>query len=216
MAEKLSNVRQHTVYKVNGKRVPGVTTILGVLAKPALVKWANNLGLEGIDSNKYVDKLARIGTLAHYRIECELRGDEPDLDPYSPEEVEKSDNALLSWWAWREQHTIDPLLIEEPMVSEEYRYGGTMDCVGDVDNVPTLIDLKTSKGVYPEHVMQAAAYVHLLAENGYAVERVLILQIGRDESEGFSEHAYGISDLANHWRIFVLCREIYDLKKVVK
>src|SRR5438093_1588565 len=31
----------HTVYKnAAGKRVPGVTTILGILNKPALLKWA--------------------------------------------------------------------------------------------------------------------------------------------------------------------------------
>ena len=45
--------RVHTVYKTkDGKRVPGVTTILGVINKPALVRWANNLGLQGIDSQR--------------------------------------------------------------------------------------------------------------------------------------------------------------------
>ena len=51
--------RQHTVYKLaSGARVPGVTTVLSVLNKPALVPWANKLGLEGIDVRKYVDALA--------------------------------------------------------------------------------------------------------------------------------------------------------------
>ena len=55
--------RVHTVYKTkDGKRVPGVTTILGVINKPALVRWANNLGLQGIDSTNYVDATARCGT----------------------------------------------------------------------------------------------------------------------------------------------------------
>ena len=39
----------HTQYKlVDGTKVPSVTTVLGILNKPALVKWANNLGLQGI------------------------------------------------------------------------------------------------------------------------------------------------------------------------
>ena len=44
----------HTVYTDSlGTRVPGATTIIGILDKPALIKWANNLGLAGIDSTKY-------------------------------------------------------------------------------------------------------------------------------------------------------------------
>ena len=44
MEDKLYKVSQaHTVYKTaDGIRVPGVTTVLGVLNKPALIKWAND------------------------------------------------------------------------------------------------------------------------------------------------------------------------------
>ncbi|MBD3393661.1 MAG: hypothetical protein GF410_16730, partial [Chitinivibrionales bacterium] len=56
-------------YNKAGKQVPGTTTITGVMNKSALVKWANGLGLRGIDVKNYVDELATIGTLAHYMIE---------------------------------------------------------------------------------------------------------------------------------------------------
>ena len=67
MADKLKKAsRAHTrYYTTDGTLVPGSTTITGLLNKPALVKWANNLGLQGIDSSKYVDKAARVGTLIH-------------------------------------------------------------------------------------------------------------------------------------------------------
>jgi ketopantoate reductase len=66
--------RAHIVYKTpDGKRVPGVTTITGMLDKPGLVKWANNLGLQGIDSTEHVKNLARIGTLAHLLIATEWK-----------------------------------------------------------------------------------------------------------------------------------------------
>ena len=43
----------HIRYKTtDGTIVPGVTTILGILNKPALVRWANQLGLRGIDWEK--------------------------------------------------------------------------------------------------------------------------------------------------------------------
>lgn len=214
--EKLARVKQHTVYKVDGKRVPGVTTVLGILAKPALIKWANNLGLEGIDSTKYVDKLASIGTLAHYRIECELRGEEPDLTPFSSEELDKSDNAMMSWYAWQDDHVLEPILVEEPLTSKEYRFGGSIDCYGKVDGKLTLLDFKTSKGIFPEHFHQLAAYVHLLIENGHHVHTARILRIGRAEDEGFEDRVVDVENLDNNWRMFELCREIYDLQKLTR
>ena len=59
------HVKQHTVYKLkDGTRVPSVTTYLKVLDKSNyLVPWANKLGMAGIDSTKYRDEKARIGSL---------------------------------------------------------------------------------------------------------------------------------------------------------
>jgi len=208
--------KQHTVYKVGGKRVPGVTTILGVLAKPALIKWANNLGLQGIDSSKYVDALARIGTLAHYLVECEWKGEEPDLSTFTPEEVDRAENALLKFWAWREKHEVEPILVEEPLVSETCFYGGTIDCYARVDGELTLIDLKTSKGIFDEHVHQLAAYCQLLSENGHEVESARILRIGRDESEGFEERVFTPGSLSADWEIFNSCLAIYNARKELK
>lgn len=213
--EKLKNVKQHTVYKLDGKRVPGVTTILGVLNKPALVKWANNLGLQGIDSSKYVDKLASIGTLAHKMVECEWTGEVPDTTAYSPEQLDMAENALISFYNWQEEHKVKPVLVEVQLVSG-LGFGGTIDCYAVVDGVMTLIDLKTGKGIYPEHFHQLAAYAQLLAENDYAVENVRILRIGRTEDEGFEERVVSREQLKPHWEIFFKCLEIYQLQKQIK
>lgn len=212
--ENVRAAKAHTRYKTSdGKQVPGVTTILGVLNKPALVKWANNLGLQGIDSSRYVDKMASIGTLAHYMIQCHLAGEVPDFSAYSPEEIEKANNSLKSYHAWESQHTLKPLLCEAPLISERYRFGGTIDCYCTLNGITTLLDFKTSKAIYPEHIVQVAAYRMLLREHGYPTEVVRVLQIGRDESEGFSERV--VIETADHWRVFELCREIYDLKRKV-
>ena len=46
---RFTSVRAHQRYKIeDGTIVPGVTTVVGILNKPALVPWANKLGLEGI------------------------------------------------------------------------------------------------------------------------------------------------------------------------
>lgn len=74
----------HTVYKTaDGKRVPSVTTILGILNKPALLDWAWRMGCEGQDYKAVRDNAGDIGTLAHYLILCHLKGEKPETQDYS-------------------------------------------------------------------------------------------------------------------------------------
>jgi hypothetical protein len=207
--------KAHIRYKgANGENVPGVTTILGILNKPALVKWANNLGLQGIDSSRYRDEMADIGTLAHYLIMCHLTGQTPDTADYSPNQLEMAENATLSYYEWAKGHTIEPILVEEALVSDQYGYGGTVDLYAAVDGVKTLVDFKTGKALYPEMLYQLAAYKQLLQEHGYEVGPARILRIGRDADEGFEEKV--VTGLERQWAIFNHCLGIYNLQKVIK
>ncbi len=206
--------KTHTRYHNKaGKQLPGVTTILGVLNKPALVPWANNLGLLGIRVKEYVDALAIIGTGGHEMIMYHNKGlkwDNPNN--YASDLVDKMENCFLSYLAWEKQHKVEPILCEEPLVSERYGFGGTIDMYAYVDDVPTIVDYKTGKAIYPEHVYQVSAYRQLLIESDkYFPEAVRILQIGRDETEGFSEKV--VIDTAREWELFQHCLEIYKLQK---
>lgn len=215
MGAEFKKVRAHTRYRVDDVIVPGVTTILGVLNKPALIPWANKMGLQGIDTNKFVNAAARVGTLAHEMAECDLGGPEPDFDAYSPHEKDRAENALLSFYEWRKHHKIEPLLIEERLVSKQFRFGGTIDCYGIIDGDLGLVDLKTGKAIYPEMFHQLAAYCQLLEENGKDVKSVRILRIGREEGEGFEERVVTRNQLVPHWEIFTHCLKIYTLQKTI-
>ena len=214
--DKLKGIsKAHTVYKTaDGKRVPGATTITGLLNKPHLVKWANNLGLEGIDSSKYTDEAAAVGTLAHAMVQAHLQGEQIDLSVFSPVQVDLAQNAVLSYLEWESRHTIKPIICEVPMVSEKMRFGGTVDCYCELDGIPTLLDFKTGKAIYDEYFVQTSAYKELLLEHGYPVERVQILRIGRDETEGFEERA--VTDTSKYFEIFTRLLDIYYLKKALR
>lgn len=206
--------KAHTIYKLaDGTRVPGTTTITSQLDKPQLIAWANRLGLEGINSMQYRDSMAGVGTLAHAMALSELSG-EPlveDLEEYSPKEISLAENAFIKFLNWRQAHDFNPVLMEKPLVSELYRYGGTIDSYGILDGKRSLVDLKTGKGIYPEMVYQLAAYKQLLEEHGYKVDEVRIVRIGRDESEGFEERIFGGLDKA--WQVFWHLIQIYYLRK---
>jgi hypothetical protein len=214
--KELKKTKAHTIYRLSdGTRVPGVTTILGVLNKPALVKWANNLGLQGIDSYKYVDSKAAIGTICHYLIECDVKGIEPELSEYSPAEVSQAENGFLKWLDWRTGKNFELIGSEMPLVSEKHRYGGAIDIFAKLDGKNTLIDIKTSgSGIWPEMRHQVVAYRNLLIENGYTVDDAYILRVGRDESEGFQYEKLGSFD--EHFEMFCHCLEIYRLQKLLK
>lgn len=201
-------------YLKDGTLVPGVTTILQVLNKPALVKWANKMGLQGIDTSKYKDKMAEIGTIAHYLIECDVKGEKPILDDYAPADIDKAENSLLSFYEWQKNHKLEVIFSEKQLVSETYRYGGTVDCYAKLDGKYTLIDFKTSNAIYPEMIIQLSAYKNLLEEAGHKVEEVRILRIGRDETEGFEERKE--TNLEKHFELFLHCLAIYNLKKELK
>ena len=209
--------KAHTIYKTaDGKRVPGVTTILSVLSKPALISWANRMGLDGIDTNKYVDEKADIGTCCHYMIQCDVNGVEPDLSGYSPNNVKQADNGFQKWLAWKSVHSFELIMSEHQMVSEEHRFGGTLDLYGTVDGVLSLVDIKTSgSGIYSDMKHQVAGgYGLLLKEHGHEVHSMRILRVGRDEGEGFEEAMIG--HIAEHQELFLLCRRLYELKKIAK
>jgi len=196
------------------KIVVGVTTITGLLAKPQLIPWANRMGLNGIDTTKYVDDKAAIGTLAHQMIQDHLLQVDTDVSDYSPKQVSQAENSVLSYLEWEKNHKIKPILIEEKMVSELYQYGGQLDIYANLDDTPTLIDLKTGSGIYPEMGVQLSAYRQLLIESGHNIEQCMILNIGRDETEDFQEKKY--ENIEKYWAIFLHLKAVYDLKKEVK
>lgn len=210
-------VRAHVRYKTSaGVQVPGVTTVLGELAKPALTGWANRLGLQGIDVNKYRDETASIGTLAHYLIVCELADDEPELDNFTPDQIRRAQWSLNSFHNWKSRHTLEPVLVEAALVSDEWLYGGKIDFFGIVDGKPTLLDFKTSKAIYGEHKIQVSAYTKLLIEKGHRPHEVRVLQIGRTEDEGFGEHVLPRAQIKTGWEIFQACLTVHRLMPKMK
>lgn len=205
----------HTVYKnADGIRVPSVTTFLGVLAKPALIDWAWNLGIQQIDYKKVKDTAADTGTLTHYLILCELKGIEPDLSEWAEEEVESTKHPMKCFHEWKEQHELEPILMEKPLVSEKHQFGGTPDFYGLVDGVKTLLDFKTSKAIYSEYSSQVAAYAVLLREHGHVVDDLEILRLPKDIDD---EPEYEpVTDEDVWFTIFLDCQDIYVLRREMR
>lgn len=210
--------KAHTIYKnLAGNRVPGTTTILGVLGKPALVPWANRLGLEGIDVANYVDTRADIGTLAHAMIAAHLQQGEmsaEELDEYSPKVKDLAENAFISYLSWEKaEGPLVPSLIEKPGVSELYQYGGTRDFYGTRRDVACVIDFKSGGAIYEEAGYQLAAYDQITREGGLHVEEAWIVRVPRTEDESFEAKRWSREMLNRDFEVFKHALAIYCLKR---
>ena len=140
--------------------------------------------------------------------------EEVDTSDYSAQQIDQAENAYLKWLEWKKDKVLTPYLIETPLVSELFQYGGTPDFLGEVNGILKLVDLKTGY-VGKEAYIQTCAYRELLIENGYPpAGRILILGIPRTEDEKFVEIPY--TDFENGWQYFKYLRQCYDLEKLIK
>jgi CRISPR/Cas system-associated exonuclease Cas4 (RecB family) len=170
---------EHHAYTWGGEFVPGVTTILRCVDKPALMPWAigvtRDYWLEAVNAgrtdfkqihkeswsaNKKISKTAAdIGKQVHLYAECYFKNQPaPELT------TDQAKRGVEAFHKWLEAHKVVVKASERLVFSKEHYYAGTCDFVAEIDGVLSVGDIKTSSGIYPEMRMQTAAYQHALEE----------------------------------------------------
>ena len=225
----------------SGVRVSGVTTVLGIIAKPALIHWAWDLGTKGIDYKTYTDELAGVGTLAHSMILDHIQKNETDTSEYPQRSIDLAENAFLSYLEWEKNHDLEPLFMERPLITENVGgcedcdvsdcegciyycpFGGKPDYAGKINGIPMLMDFKTGKRLYDNHWYQLAGYNLMLAHGyfmdthefiNYHPKQFVLLNIGRSANEKFEYSKK--TDLALDTKIFKAALTIYQTEKKIK
>lgn len=196
----------HKTYINNkGVEVPSVTTILKLLNKPALSKWANIMGFKRIKVEDVLQKASEIGTLTHNCIEAYLRKEKfeipSDMMKHSAELLERF-RGFVEWY--NSQEVVEPLLIEEELVTDTY--GGTMDFYGDVSGKMIILDHKTSSRVYSSMFLQLAAYALILESQGRRVDGAGILHI---TPKGTNLHYKSIDQLEPYKETFLMLVDLF-------
>jgi len=205
-------------FLADGKRVPGVTTIIGRFKESGgLIHWAWTEGKEGRDYRETSKAAADAGTLAHAMVEAKIRDlPGPDLDKY-PEDVRvKGAAAYGAFLTWADQSRLKVIYAEPKLVSERHRFGGTPDAIIELDGKLSLGDWKSGNAVYADHLIQIAAYKNLWEEvfpdrpieGGYHLCRF------SKEHGDFAHHFFPNLDEA--WEMFLLYRRAYDIDKDLK
>lgn len=205
-------------YLKDGSLVVGVTTILGQLAKPQLVHWAYSLAMEGKKYWEITNTAKNIGTIAHYLIECKLKNiktDSSTLKDYTMNEIQTAYLSYDNFLKWIKTHNIKMIATELRIVSEKYRYGGTIDFIAEIDGVLSLIDLKSGSGVYDDMKIQLSAYKQLYVEKyKKEIDTCYIIHIPHEKDKNFVEYRY--NNLSNEFWQFYHLLKFYQLKKDLK
>ena len=207
----------------DGKRVPGVTTILSRFKESgALLHWAWEQGRDGKDFRETRDAAADAGTCCHEMIEADWHHTAFDRSKYQEESLKKADHAFLSYLEWKQQTGLTIEKSELSLVSEAYRFGGTMDAV-IVGNHLCLGDYKTSNGVYADYLLQVAGGYSILWHEHFPTKPLHGIHILRfskpkqdDDPISFHHHFWSAEIFAPCHQQFVRLREAYEADKRIQ
>lgn len=178
-------------------------------------EFLRGLDLDACDYRKVRDKAADAGTCGHDMFDCFVRKREFDPSPYTPEIIKMAEPAFLAGKEWAEQSRFEVIETEVSLVSERYRFGGTRDAIL-VNGKRSIGDVKTSKGVFAEYLLQLAAYAILDEEHGNKIDGGFhLLRFSKQEkpTDPVRFTHYYWSQLDEARRAFLLMRELYDLMK---
>jgi len=187
-------------------KLPGVTTIIGILDKPALVNWAAqqsaSYAIEHWGELSNMDLLTRANKIERGRFESNkraiIRGHtlhamaEKLLNGEAVETVDQTTlDDITAIARLLEKWQINPVLTEAPLCNTDDLWAGTCDVVADVPKLGRImLDYKTGKGVYDEVALQLAAYARAnLRLEGIGKTAVQLPMIaGIDQNTGYVIH----------------------------
>lgn len=230
-------------YELDGKRIPSVTTVLGVINKPGLPYWAAKLVAEEaithhshwgarIASGEHSDSIIRDlkrtpwrqrddaanrGTRIHTVLEAAATGD-PTACPTDLMGMATAAIDLL------DRLDLQPIHTEARLYSRMYWYAGTADLIATIDGETWLLDWKSSRSLHDTYVAQVDAYAHadtILVEGGDErpmpqIDRLGIIHLTDDSATLYDAGTPGGPGWATFLGANTIHQNINDLRGILK
>lgn len=235
---------QKHIYSVDGKQVYGVTSITGVLNKPALLYWGVNQAIDFIQANlkpgvsldevqiknllegariahtQTKNKAADIGTLIHDWVSDYVSAIVQKKTPPKRPVNKEMKNAIDGFFKWAKENKLVIIKSEQKIYHDKWKYAGTLDLEGMVNGKRTVIDLKTGNALYPEAFLQASAYLKAREqETGKEYPGgVIIVRLSKENPEKHIA-AFEVQrddDVELHFKCFLNCLSIYRWQQSMK
>lgn len=215
------------------KALTGCTTILGILAKPALIQWSANMAVDFIKDNfkgelteellkeaktahrKKKEEAGQKGTDVHTMIEdwiaLAIKSNGGVFEGEMPIVEDAEAKQLAHFWNWAVSNKVKFLESEKTLYSKKYFLGGIVDILCEIDGEVWIADIKTGSGIYPEHFAQMAGYELMLNEMGYdkTIKGHIVLNLKKDGK--FEEKRSVSTEDAKDF--FLACVQVYRLQE---
>jgi len=232
----------HT-YTVDGKEVPGTTTITGMIDKSdPLMWWVAGQAKDHIEENmepgkKYdeveIKDLAEgakyafrksgsdattIGTIVHKFCEDWIKA-EIHQGKYGPEkpslpENKKAVQSDKQFLKWTRENDVDFEATEQIIYHPRFQYAGTYDAKATVNGDRLIIDFKTSKSIYNEHHLQATAYLKAeRLKDDENIDGYGLIRFHKDSAGVESVIETADRETNNHWEAFRAALQLYKWDK---
>lgn len=237
------NKKRH-LHLLDGKALTGCTTILSVVAKPALIQWAANEAIKYVGVNlkiekdgemwrinpdnftdvleeartahcKRKEKAGEWGTKTHEKISELIENAIRISGGEIKDFVKSEEKPIQNFIDWAVENKVKFLETEKNIYSERLWIGGIVDFVCEIDGKVWIGDIKTSgSGIYVEHFWQCAGYDLMLKDMGLYPEVAGYLILNLKESGEILEKR-SISN-GDNTKAFLACLEIYRVKEKIK
>lgn len=207
------NTRRGGLYYLPGEERPfiTVTKVLSILAKPQLIFWACGLVYDEFVANPSLDRkealslpsrtsktaMAR-GTTIHDVVEA-YKNNAPRITT-----IPAFQGYVDAFYKWVDDNNVVLLDQERTIYSHKHWYAGTFDMKVKLNSSEDiwLIDLKTSKAIYPEYELQLSAYKQAAEEMGEKIDRIGVLLVGEDGTYKFEEKVFTIEPFLAAKRLY--------------
>ena len=209
------NVNRKRFYLTpEGKLYPSITTVLQRRKMEGLMEWRKKVG---DDVANYIARTAaHRGTKVHHMCDDFLNNMESDY----PEKWAEHKKNFLPYVLFSQ---IKPVLMQKVnnifaqecgLYSDKYKVAGRVDCIGEYNGVPSIIDFKTSTKERNDdwnesYYIQASAYAEMFEERtGIEINQIVILVVTEDgivQEFIKTKHDYlpllveTIDDFTTHW-----------------
>lgn len=203
--------------KIDGQHTPGASTVAKLIGEPGgLIHWAWQCGVDGKDYRQERDSAASAGTLAHEMVEAWAHGNPPVCKHDDPTVERRAQKAFEAFLEWANQSKLQILETEKSLISQEHKFGGTLDAML-INGRRALGDWKATNGIYADHFVQVAGGYKILWDENFPDQPIDggVHIIRFDKTYGDFEHRY-FSDTDDAEEAFKVCRRLYDLQKRLK
>lgn len=221
---------------------PGVTGVLSVIAKPALVPWAKRVTLDKVreelkhmiwkaDATGYVrPTLEGIDALLERasKIPDKLKDDAAKLGTEAhayidkivrgetpgplPDEILEPVSGFAKWW---KESGFEFVAGDTKVASRIHGYGGSLDALARRPNGQiVLLDWKTSKALYDEYALQVSAYVKAFEEMyGLTISEAWCVRFRKAGVDGPPFEALPVRSISESFLAFLSAKSLQESLK---